>query len=95
MHVISRKMKLEFGGKHPDSKEARDRWYRTLKHSNYNSFSELRETFPHIDQVGNFIVFNIGGNKYRLIAFVVFPAKRIYTRDILTHAEYDKDKWKN
>ncbi len=49
--VISRKKKLEFGEKHPGSKEARDRWHRILKHSNYISFSKLRETFPHIDQV--------------------------------------------
>ena len=94
MHIISRKRLLEFGKRYPDSTEPMDRWYRIVKNSNYNSFAELRKTFPQADQVGKFIVFNIGGNKYRLIAYIVFSAKRIYIRHVLTHAEYDKEEWK-
>ncbi len=37
---------------------------------------------------------NIGGNKYRLIAYIVYSAKRIYVREVLTHKEYEKGKWK-
>jgi mRNA interferase HigB len=94
MHIISRKRLLEFSKKHPDSQEPLDRWYRIVKQSNYSSFSELRKTFPKADQVGKFTVFNIGGNKYRLIAYIVYRAKRIYIRHILSHKEYDKGKWK-
>lgn len=94
MHIITRRRLQEFSKKYPDSSEPLDRWYRIVKHSNYSSFAELRKTFPQADQVGKFIVFNIGGNKYRLIAYVVFPAKRIYIRHILTHSEYDKGDWK-
>ncbi|MBL1212258.1 MAG: type II toxin-antitoxin system HigB family toxin [Ignavibacteriae bacterium] len=94
MHIISRKRLLEFSKKHPDSQEPLDRWYRIVKQSNYSSFSELRKTFPKADQVGKFTVFNIGGNKYRLIAYIVYHAKRIYIRHILSHKEYDKGKWK-
>ena len=94
MHIITRKRLLEFSKKHPDSAESLDRWYRIVKQSNYNSFSELRKTFPKADQVGKFTVFDIGGNKYRLIAYIVFSAKRLYIRHILTHTEYDKGKWK-
>ena len=94
MHIITRKRLLEFSNKYPDSVEPLDRWYRIVKHSNYNSFAELRKTFPQADQVGNMIVFNIGGNKYRSIAYIVFSAKRIYIRHILTHSEYDKGNWK-
>lgn len=79
---------------YPDPTEPMDRWYRIVKHTNYNSFAELRKTFPQADQVGKFIVFNIGGNKYRLIAYIVFSEKRIYIRHVLTHAEYDKEEWK-
>jgi mRNA interferase HigB len=50
--------------------------------------------FPHADQVDRLTVFNIGGNKYRLITYIVYEKKRIYIRDILTHKEYDKGKWK-
>ena len=95
MHIITRKRLLECGKKHPDSVEPLDRWYRIVKQSNYNSFTELRKTFPKADQVGKFTVFDIGGNKYRLIAYVVYSAKRVYIRHILTHPEYDKGKWKD
>jgi len=95
MHIITRKRLLEFGKNHPTSVEPLDRWYRIVKYSKYNSFAELRKTFPKADQVGKFTVFDVGGNKYRLIAYIVYSAKRIYIRDILTHPEYDKEKWKD
>jgi len=94
MHIITRKKLLEFDKKYPDSEEPLDRWYRIVKQSNYNSFAELRKTFPKADQVGKHTVFDISGNKYRLIAYIVYSAKRIYIRHILTHPEYDKGKWK-
>lgn len=94
MHVITRKRLLEFSKKYPDSTEQLDRWHRIVKHSNFNSFAALRTTFPQADQVGKLTVFNIGGNKYRLITYIVFPIKRIYIRHILTHSEYDKNYWK-
>jgi len=94
MHIITRKRLLEFDKKYPDSEEPLDRWYRIVKQSNYNSFAELRKTFPKADQVGKHTVFDISGNKYRLIAYIVYSAKRIYIRHILTHPEYDKGKWK-
>ena len=94
MHIITRKRIVEFSEKYSDSGESLDRWYRIVKHSNYKSFTELRKTFPNADQVGKFTIFNIGGNKYRLIAYVVYSAKRIYIRHILTHKEYDKENWK-
>ncbi len=94
MHIITRKRLLEFSEKYSDSSEPLDRWYRIVKHSSYNSFAELRKTFPQADQVGKFTVFNIAGNKYRLIAYIVFPAKRIYFRHVFTHKEYNKGDWK-
>ncbi len=94
MHIISRKRLLEFSAKHPNSDKPSDRWYRIIKQSNYNSFQELRKTFPKADQIGKFIVFNISGNKFRLIAYIVFSSKQVYIRHILTHPEYDKGKWK-
>lgn len=94
MHIISRKKILDFALKYPESFEPLDRWYRIVKSSNYSSFSELRLTFPSADQVGRLTVFDIGGNKFRLVAFIVYPAKRIYIREIMTHKEYDKGKWK-
>jgi len=65
-----------------------------VKHTDFASFSELKKTFSGVDHVGRFIIFDIGGNKVRLIAYVVYGKKRIYIRHILTHKEYDKGKWR-
>lgn len=55
----------------------------------------MQEVYPQAEAVGNFTVFNIKGNKYRLIVDLVYSDQIIYLKYILTHAEYDKDKWKN
>ena len=94
MHIITRKRLLDFCKKHPDASQPLERWYRIVKHSKYKSFNELRNTFPHADQVGKLTVFNIGGNNYRLVTYIVYTAKRIYIRHILTHSEYDKGNLK-
>jgi mRNA interferase HigB len=94
MHIITRKRIIEFAKKHPDAQEALDRWYRIVKRTNFELFSDVRKTFPTVDHVEKWSVFNIGGNKYRLIALIVYPIKRIYIRHILTHNEYNLGKWK-
>ena len=66
------------------------RWFKIMQKNNFASFNTLRKTFPAADKVGDLVVFNIGGNKYRLIASIHFNRKRIYIRYVLTHAEYDK-----
>ena len=92
--VITRKRIVEFGDKHPDCINALESWYRVIKHSQYNSFAQLRQTFPSADQVGKLTVFNIGGNKARLIAAIHYNTQRVYIRHVLTHEEYDRGKWK-
>lgn len=90
MHIISRRCILEFTGRHPDCATALESWYRIVKHTEFISFADLRRTFPSADKVGNLTVFNIGGNKARLIAAVHYNTRRIYTRHIFTHGEYDR-----
>ena len=94
MHVITRKRLLEFAKKHPDCSYALESWYRIVKHTDFNSFNELRHTFPSADIVGVLTVFNIGGNKARLIAAIHYNTHRIYIRHILTHKEYDRGSWR-
>ena len=94
MHVITRKRLVEFTQKHPDTGSALDHWYRIVKHTDFSSFAELRKTFPSADRVGKLTVFNIGGNKVRLIAAVHYNRKIIYIRHVLTHSEYDSGTWK-
>ncbi len=66
-------------------------WYRIVKHSDFNSFAELRQAFLGADKVDNLTVFNIGGNKARLIAAIHYNTRRIYIRHVLTHKEYDRE----
>ncbi|MBL0699500.1 MAG: type II toxin-antitoxin system HigB family toxin [Desulfosarcina sp.] len=94
MHIITRKRLLEFAKKHPDSSTALESWYRIVKRTYFNSFNELRKTFPSADKIGNLTVFNIGGNKVRLIAAVHYNVHRIYIRHILTHKEYNRGYWR-
>ncbi|NLD38658.1 MAG: type II toxin-antitoxin system HigB family toxin [Desulfatiglans sp.] len=94
MHIITRKRIFEFSKKHPDCSSALESWYRIVKRTNFNSFVELRNTFPSADNVGNLTVFNIGGNKARLIAAIHYNTHRIYIRHILTHKEYDRGNWR-
>ncbi len=72
MHVITRKRIQEFVAEYPDSQSSLENWYRIVKEAEYASFSELREHFRSADYVDGFVVFNISGNKYRLIAAIHF-----------------------
>ena len=94
MHIISRKTLRQFWQKYPDSKTALIRWFKLINLASFQTFAELRLVFPSADLVGDLIVFNICGNKYRLIASIHFNRQKVYIRYILTHSEYDKDKWK-
>ena len=94
MHIITRKRLNEFAKKHPDAKSSLQNWHKITKSKNFSSFADLRKSFSSADQVSNLTVFNIGGNKVRLIAAIHYNRHKIYIRAVLTHAEYDKSKWK-
>ncbi|MGK7955997.1 MAG: type II toxin-antitoxin system HigB family toxin [Crocosphaera sp.] len=94
MHIISRKALYQFWEKYPDSKNSLTRWFKLIKSANFQTFEELRSVFPSADLVNDLVVFNIGGNKYRLITSIHFNRQKVYIRYILTHSEYYKDKWK-
>jgi mRNA interferase HigB len=94
MHIISRKALKEFWEQYPDSKSPLSRWFKIMQQTDFISFDDLRHTFPSADRVGELIVFNIGGNKYRLIVSIHFNRSKVYVRHVFTHAEYDKGAWK-
>ncbi len=94
MHIITRKRLNIFAELHPESHSVLKDWYLLMKKHDFASFGELHSLFPSADKVGKLTVFNIRGNKIRLIAGVHFNRKRIYIRDVLTHSEYDEGKWK-
>jgi mRNA interferase HigB len=95
MHIISRRRLREFWEQDMRSRSVLDEWYKRLKKLKPANITELRQTFPHADPVGTCIVFNIGGNKYRLVTKIDFKRQTVYVRHVMTHKEYDKEKWKS
>jgi mRNA interferase HigB len=65
-----------------------------MKQNSFDSFAELKATFASADKVGKLTVFNIGGNKVRLIAAIHYNTHKVYIRAVLTHQEYDLKKWR-
>ena len=94
MHIITRKRLDDFAQTHPDAQVSLQHWFTIVRKTDYASFVDLRRTFPSADQVDRFTVFNIGGNKFRLIAAIHYNRKKLYIRHILTHAEYDRNTWR-
>jgi mRNA interferase HigB len=90
MHVITRKRLNEFAEQHPEAKTSLAHWYQLTKQRDFANFVELRRVFPSADQVGKLTVFNVGGNKVRLIAAIHYNRRKVYVRSVLTHTEYDE-----
>ena len=79
---------------HKDALESLLHWHNVAKRAAWQHLMNVRADFPHADRMDMFTVFNIGGNKYRLIAVIKYKWQIIYVRQILTHAEYDEGKWR-
>jgi mRNA interferase HigB len=65
-----------------------------VRKANWKNPSELKQVYRNADLVGRRTVFNIAGNKYRLIARVNYQSQMVFVLYLLTHAEYDKGAWK-
>ena len=94
MHVISRKRLKEAAERHPDVESALDAWFRIAKKALWQNLADVRRTFVTADAVEKWTVFNIRGNQYRLITEINYRFQRVYIRHVVTHAEYDREKWK-
>ena len=94
MRIISRRAFRKFWEKHPESESSLSDFYRKVKRVEVANFAELRQIFPSADNVGDCLVFNVGGNKYRVIAHLDFEIQTMWIRFVLSHVEYDKDRWK-
>lgn len=92
MKLISNKPLREFAAMHPDAELPLQTWRRLIERGDYTSFAALRVTFGSVDKVKQRFVFNIGGNKYRLVAAIAFRPRIVWVKAVLTHAEYDKMK---
>ncbi len=94
MHVVTKSALAEFWSIHPDAASPLQAWYRTMKTEVFADFNDLKATFATADYVNPLTVFDIGGNKYRLITAIHYNRHKVFIRAVLTHAEYDRGNWK-
>ncbi len=90
MHVVSHKAIRLFCEEYPGAESAMDHWYRVAKRATWTSFAEVKQSFNTAELVTPYVVFDIGGNKYRLIAEIHFSRDVLFIRWIMTHKEYMK-----
>ena len=92
-----------FANRHPDAREPLEDWARVTLAATWTNIAEVRATYPSADGVpirkGRRVVavvtvFNVRGNKYRLLTLVNYGRQTVEVIDVLTHGEYDKEKWK-
>ena len=95
LRVISRKKLREAGEQHSEWKSSLEAWYRIARAAEWRHFPDVRQTLGSADSVGTCVVFNIGGNKCRLITRINYKYRLIYTLHVLDHAEYDSGRWKD
>ncbi|CAN7309542.1 type II toxin-antitoxin system HigB family toxin [Duganella sp. LjRoot269] len=90
MRLVSLKVLKEFCVRYPDAASGVRQWKQRMAAGSPHSFSELRLISGSVDYVSPFTIFNIAGNKYRLITIVKYSSNSVFIRWMLTHAEYDK-----
>ena len=99
MRVIKRGPLVEFGRRWPVAVLPLDLWYRTTLRATWRNFAEVKRTFGQTDLVrvssnNTVAVFDIGGNKFRLVARISYEKQKIYVLRMLTHKEYSRNRWK-
>ena len=100
MNVIKPSRIREFAKKHARAAASLEMWLLKARIAKWNSFADVRTTFGSADQVmveseKTVIVFNIGGNNFRLICAAHYNRQNLYVLRFLTHAEYNRNDWKD
>ncbi|MCZ7671305.1 MAG: type II toxin-antitoxin system HigB family toxin [Chloroflexi bacterium] len=91
MRIIARKTLREFWEKHPDAEQPLRAWFTDAIQSEWKTPSDIKENYQNASFIANNrVVFNIKGNKYRLIVAINYPYGIVYVRFIGTHREYDQ-----
>lgn len=92
MRVIGRRAIRIFAERHPDALEPLLHWANAAESADWKTPGNVRGTFNSADFV-DLTVFDVGGNRYRVIAFVHYRRKVVYIKHVLTHKAYDKAAW--
>jgi mRNA interferase HigB len=92
MRLVSNKALVDFAAGHREAELPLQIWRRLIESGSFSNCAELKKTFNTVDKVGDFLVSDIGGNKFRLVTAVHFNRQMVFIRHVFTHKEYDK--WK-
>jgi|SRR5215813_14770749 len=84
----------KFSKKHARARTSLDAWYQATLLARWHNFDDVKKTFGTADIYRDCTIFDIAGNRYRLIAIIRYDLEQVNIETILTHAEYDRDKWK-
>ena len=90
MEIINEAELHIFSWKHSRARKPLANWVEVVKTSAWDTFADVRKTFRSADYIKNRVIFDIGGNNYRLITSVDYAAKRVYVLEMMTHTEYDR-----
>ena len=99
VRVISLKMLRAFWQRYPDAESPLRYWFKIVQGADWGSLAQVRRTFRSADPVrvasGNSVViFDVGGNKYRVVAAIHYNTGRLYVLRVMTHRDYDRETWK-
>jgi mRNA interferase HigB len=100
MRIISEKNIRAFWENAKTNAERRRRespmreWIKVVKHADWANPGDLRQTFNHADFYKNCVIFDVGGNKYRIIAKAAYQKHLVFIHSVLTHSEYDENRWR-
>jgi mRNA interferase HigB len=95
MRIIKRAALVRFWSQHPDAKASLEAWFGIVRKAKWTSPIEMKQVYGNADLVGRRTVFNIAGNKYRLIARVNYVSQTVFVLHVLKHSDYDKGIWKS
>jgi mRNA interferase HigB len=91
MRIIARRTLKAFWEKHRPAEQPLKSWYREASHATWTGPEDIKGKYRHASFIkGNRVVFNIGGNKYRLVVHINYAFRVLYVRFVGTHAEYDQ-----
>lgn len=94
MNITGRDKLDHFKRKHPTSRTPLDRWVEVVSNAKWRTFGDVKETFNSVDKVGEYLIFDIKGNDFRLSSKVVFEAGLVLIIEIMDHKTYDRKKFK-
>ena len=90
MRVISNKALKLFAQAYPHADKPLQDWRKNIERNRFDSYADLKRKFTSVDKAGEYYVFDIAGNHYRLIAAIHFNTQTVYVREILTHTQYNQ-----